>query len=159
MGTEFQPRVKVSGITIDGESSRDLDDAISVSAQEDGILCQVHITDVDAVVPKGSEVDRQAAQRLETVYRSQYNLPMLPRPLSEQQCSLLPGGERQTLSVSWTLARDGSLAVSPHLYLSQFTSEQRWTYPQFDQALAEGDPHCQRAFCAIAATRPPAFPV
>lgn len=109
MGTEFQTRARVSGITIDGESSRDLDDAISVSAQADGILCQVHITDVDAWVPKGSTVDCQAAQRLETVYRSQYNLPMLPRSLSEQQCSLLPGGERKTLSVSWTLARDGSL--------------------------------------------------
>lgn len=143
MGTEFQPRAKVSGITIDGASSRDLDDAISVSAQEDGILCQVHITDVDAIVPKGSPVDQQAAQRLETVYRSQYNLPMLPRQLSEQQCSLLPRGDRKTLSISWTLARDGSLAVSPHLYLSQFTSQQRWTYPGFDQALAEGNPHCQ----------------
>ena len=143
MGTELQSRTKVSGITIDGATSRDLDDAISVSAEADGILCQVHITDVDAVVPQGSGVDLQAAQRLETVYRSQYNLPMLPRQLSEQQCSLLPGGERQTLTVSWTLGRDGSLAVSPHLFLSRFTSEQRWTYPQFDQALAESNPQCQ----------------
>jgi len=143
MGTELQPRATVSGITIDGATSRDLDDAISVCAQEDGILCQVHITDVDAAVPKDSQVDRQAAQRLETIYRSQYNLPMLPRSLSEQQCSLLPGGQRKTISVSWTLARDGSLAVSPHLFLSRFASQQRWTYPQFDQALAEGNAHCK----------------
>ena len=103
----FTPQVwerpQVPGITIDGVESRDLDDAIWLTAQGDGLLLSVHITDVSEYVSLGSHLDREAMTRTQTRYLKYGNDPMLPHVLSENRLSLLEGQARPTMTVNITL--------------------------------------------------------
>ena len=71
-------------VSIDPATARDLDDALSVRALDDGTFeVGVHIADVSYFVPDGSALDNAARQRATTVYMVQRAIPMLPRLLSE----------------------------------------------------------------------------
>src|SRR3712207_4354198 len=70
-------------VTIDGADARDFDDAISVEHAQGGYRVWVHIADVTHYVEPGSDLDRQAAYRANSVYLPGTVAPMLPRRLSE----------------------------------------------------------------------------
>ncbi|KAG1656987.1 DIS3-like exonuclease 2 [Nymphon striatum] len=96
--------------TIDPSTARDLDDAVSCKAIGDGtIKISVHIADVSFFVPEGSPVDKIAKERATSVYLVQKVVPMLPRILCEQLCSLNPGEDKLTLSVEWTVSEEGDI--------------------------------------------------
>ena len=76
-------RKTVRGVTIDGLTSKDLDDAICVETYGNVGLIQVHIADPTEFVELGSNIDREAKQKLFTKYLRSGNIPMLPRELSE----------------------------------------------------------------------------
>ncbi|XP_054427519.1 DIS3-like exonuclease 2 [Pteronotus mesoamericanus] len=97
--------------TIDPSTARDLDDALSCKPLADGSTYEVgvHIADVSYFVPEGSELDKVAAQRATSVYLVQKVVPMLPRVLCEELCSLNPMTDKLTFSVIWTLTSEGKI--------------------------------------------------
>ncbi|PWA02997.1 hypothetical protein BB558_000835 [Smittium angustum] len=96
--------------TIDPESARDLDDAVSCWRLENGSLCVgVHIADVTNFVKTNSPLDMEARNRGTTTYLVERAIPMLPEVLSSNLCSLLPGKDRLTLSVMWQVSSSGEM--------------------------------------------------
>ncbi|KAF6762266.1 SSD1 protein [Ephemerocybe angulata] len=96
--------------TIDPETAKDLDDALSVKTNEDGTYeIGVHIADVAFFVKPNTALDRDARKRATSVYLIQRCVPMLPPTLSEQLCSLVPGEDRLAVSVIFTFNREGKV--------------------------------------------------
>lgn len=96
--------------TIDPDSARDMDDALSCEYLGDGLYeVGVHIADVSHFVRSDTELDKMASQRSTSVYLVQRVIPMLPRLLCEQLCSLTPGEDRLTFSVVWKMNEDGEV--------------------------------------------------
>ncbi|XP_033619881.1 DIS3-like exonuclease 2 [Fukomys damarensis] len=96
--------------TIDPLTARDLDDALSCRPLADGTFqVGVHIADVSYFVPEGSQLDKVAAERATSVYLVQKVVPMLPRLLCEELCSLNPMSDKLTFSVIWTLTSEGKI--------------------------------------------------
>ncbi|MFW5846307.1 MAG: RNB domain-containing ribonuclease, partial [Planctomycetota bacterium] len=91
--------------TIDPDTAKDFDDAIAVQRLRDGWRVAVHIADVSAFVPPGSELDAEAALRGTSVYLVNRVIPMLPEAISNGWCSLVPDEERYALAVFIELDR------------------------------------------------------
>lgn len=93
--------------TVDPDTAKDLDDALSVTTNDDGTYdVSVHIADVSYFVKPNTALDRDARKRATSVYLIQRAVPMLPPVLSEQLCSLVPGEERLAFSVTFTMTKD-----------------------------------------------------
>ncbi|KAF8076455.1 SSD1 protein [Lyophyllum atratum] len=93
--------------TIDPQTAKDLDDALSIKVNEDGTYdVGVHIADVSYFVKPNTALDRDARKRATSVYLVQRAVPMLPPALSEQLCSLVPGQDRLAFSVIFTMNKD-----------------------------------------------------
>jgi ribonuclease R len=121
--------------TIDPETAKDFDDAISVQADGDGLRAWVHIADVAYFVPPGSPLDRGAAERGFSVYVPGRVAPMLPPGLADDACSLRPHVDR--LCVTIEVPFDGQLtAGEPLFYRSVIRSRERLTYGRAEAILA-----------------------
>ena len=94
-------------VTIDPDDARDFDDAINVERLTNGWHLGVHIADVSTYVTPGSQLDREALKRGNSVYRPDRVIPMLPERLSNGVCSLKPGVDRLTQSVFIQFSKDG----------------------------------------------------
>lgn len=96
--------------SIDPPTARDLDDALHCKLNDDGTYeVGVHIADVSHFVPPGSALDEEAKSRSTSVYLVQKVIPMLPRLLCEQLCSLNPGEDRLAFSVIWQMTPSGEI--------------------------------------------------
>ena len=121
--------------TIDPETAKDFDDAISVQREGDGLRVWVHIADVSYFVAAGSPLDRGAADRALSVYVPGRVAPMLPPELSDDACSLRPHVDR--LCVTVEVPFDGNLeAGEPVFYRSMIRSDERLTYDRAEAILA-----------------------
>jgi ribonuclease R len=121
--------------TIDPETAKDFDDAISVRAEGDGLRVWVHIADVSYFVPAGAPLDRGAAERGNSVYVPGLVAPMLMPALADDACSLRPNVHRLTVTVE--IPFDGALDPGPPtFYRSVIRSRARLSYPQAEAILA-----------------------
>lgn len=99
-----------SVFTIDPLTARDLDDAVHCKKLQDGLFeVGVHIADVSFFVQQGTALDEVAAERGTSTYMVQKVVPMLPRRLCEELCSLNPGEDRLTFSVVWKMTDKGEI--------------------------------------------------
>ena len=122
--------------TIDGDDTKDIDDAISFEETPyGGYKLGVHIADVSHYVEEGSHVQQAALARATSIYLADRVVPMLPHSLSSGICSLLPGVDRLTLSCMMEIDPQGNV-VSHNIATSIINSQMRWTY---DQVQAEID--------------------
>lgn len=116
--------------TIDGEDAKDLDDAISIEKMENGhYLLGVHIADVAHYVNENSPIDEEALQRGTSVYLIDTVIPMLPKELSNQLCSLQPHEDKLTLSVMMEINHHG-VVVNASFHESVIHSKARLTYKE-----------------------------
>jgi ribonuclease R len=134
----LEGRVDLRGeaaFTIDPETAKDFDDAISARREGDGVRVWVHIADVTAFVPAGSPLDHGAARRALSVYVPGSVAPMLPPELSNDLCSLRPHQDR--LCVTVEVPFDGNLdAGEAVFYRSVIRSRERLTYGRAERILA-----------------------
>jgi ribonuclease R len=120
--------------TIDPETAKDFDDAISVRQEGDGLRAWVHIADVSHFVPAGSPLDRGAARRSFSAYVPGRVAPMLPPDLADDLCSLRPNLDR--LCVTVEVPFDAELQPGePTFYRSVIRSRERLTYGQAERIL------------------------
>lgn len=100
-------------LTIDGAFTRDFDDAIHIVKKENGqVEVGIHITDVSYYVPVKSPLFAEARERATSIYFPEGHIPMLPKPLSLDLCSLIQGKIRPTISFLVTLTTEGALVHS-----------------------------------------------
>lgn len=124
-------------VTIDGETARDFDDAVSISPlPEGGWRLKVSIADVSYYVHPGSAVDREAYTRATSVYFPDRCLPMLPEELSNHLCSLVPGQDRLTMTAELDFDRAGNRYQS-RFYRSVIRSHARLTYTLVNELLVK----------------------
>jgi len=98
-------------VTIDGEDSRDFDDAIyALRLQNGDFTLYVAIADVSYYVTPGSAFDNEAKNRATSVYFPREVVPMLPEALSNDLCSLVPNQDRLAMVAKIQLNSDGSLS-------------------------------------------------
>lgn len=96
--------------TIDPSTAKDLDDALSCKQLPDGNFeVGVHIADVSYFVLEETALDRVASERATSVYLVQKVIPMLPKLLCEELCSLNPMRDRLTFSVMWKVTPEGKI--------------------------------------------------
>lgn len=121
--------------TIDPETAKDFDDALSLSRDKQGNFhLGVHIADVSHYVTPSSALDREAEQRCNSVYFPGYVLPMLPHELSSHLCSLKPNVNRLTISVFMTLDKEGNLK-NYRIGRSVIRSKKRFSYKEAKEIL------------------------
>jgi ribonuclease R len=126
-------------VTIDGESARDFDDAVTVRRLANGNFeLQVHIADVAHYVREGSVLDLEARLRGTSVYFPDRAVPMLPMELSTDLCSLRPQVDRLVLSCVMEIDHQGEIAGYT-LSEGIIRSAERMTYTNVNLIL-EGDP-------------------
>lgn len=122
-------------VSIDGPSTKDLDDAVSARITNSGnIRVHVHIADVAAHVPVGSRLDRRAITFATSTYLADHTAPMLPPDLSEDALSLIEGKERDTVTVGFTVTADGDV-VDVQPTVSRTVNDHRLTYQDVQRYL------------------------
>ena len=109
--------------TVDPDTAKDFDDALSFRREPGGIRAWVHIADVSYFVAAGTPLDRGAAGRALSTYVPGKVAPMLPHALADDACSLRPHQDR--LCVTVELAPGGGV---PEFYRSVIRSDARLTY-------------------------------
>ncbi|NVN97834.1 MAG: ribonuclease R [Geobacteraceae bacterium] len=117
----------ITTVTIDGETARDFDDAVSVSREGEKYRLRVSIADVSHYVLPGSPIDKEAYLRGTSVYFPDRCIPMLPEELSNGICSLNPHVDRLTLTAEMLFNKDGEMIASS-FYPSVIKSAARLTY-------------------------------
>lgn len=123
-------------ITIDGPTAKDLDDAVSLTREENGNWrLGVHIADVSHYVSEGSALDHEAWQRGTSVYFADQVAPMLPEALSNGICSLHPQVDRLTLSCLMTLDRQGCV-LDHTIARTVIRTAERMSYPDCNALLS-----------------------
>ena len=123
--------------TIDGDDAKDFDDAVGITKIRKGYRLRVSIADVSHYVACGSACDEEAARRATSTYLSDRVIPMLPKKLSNDLCSLRPGRRRLTKTVEMDFDFSGRLKDS-RIYNSVIKSCGRLTYSEA-AAVLEGN--------------------
>lgn len=134
-------------ITIDGDDSRDFDDAVEVRREGELFVLGVHIADVTHYVKRGLALDKEAYRRGTSVYFPDRVLPMLPEELSNGICSLNEGEDRYTLSCIMKIDGKGKLRDS-ELATGVIRSSARMTYKNA-AAILDGDEALRRKYAFL----------
>jgi len=125
-------------VTIDGETAKDFDDAISYSEKDGKVTFHVHIADVSHYVEIFSELDKEAYNRSTSVYLANRVVPMLPPELSENLCSLVAQKNR----LAFTVEMEGDLNGKIHsakFYKSVINVDKRFTYEEAEERISKGE--------------------
>jgi ribonuclease R len=140
---------KLTTVTIDGETARDFDDAVSVELLPGGsFLLGVHIADVSHYVAEGSALDLEAYHRGTSVYFPERAVPMLPESLSNGLCSLRPSVPRLTLSAFLDIDPRGRVRRR-RFARSVIRSARRLTYAEVARLLGAPQPDDESRYGAV----------
>ncbi|MCR5521098.1 MAG: ribonuclease R [Lachnospiraceae bacterium] len=126
-------------VTIDGEDSKDLDDAVSLTKEGDFYNLGVHIADVTHYVKENSPLDKEALKRGTSNYLIDKVIPMLPHELSNGICSLNAGEDRLALSCLMKIDSKGNV-VEHKIVESVILVDKRMSYPSVKKIIEDKDP-------------------
>ncbi|ATF10050.1 exoribonuclease II [Candidatus Enterovibrio altilux] len=126
-------------ITIDNESTKDIDDALYAVINENGTFTLIiAIADPTAYIAKNTELDRQARERGFTIYLPGRNIPMLPRELSDDLCSLCEHEKRPSLCCQVNIAADGTITDNAQFFSAWIKSQCRLSYDNVSDFIENG---------------------
>ena len=146
-GSDRRDLTEISTMTIDGETTRDYDDALSIEIEKDGFRLGIHIMDVAHFIRKDDVIDREAVARASSIYTPDQTISMLPRILAEDVCSLKQGELRPAISVMADF--DKKYEMRGHeIFPSLIRVDDRLTYDDADR-MSKTRPDI-RALCEIA---------
>ncbi|MCP4117276.1 MAG: RNB domain-containing ribonuclease [Desulfobacteraceae bacterium] len=126
-------------ITIDGQSTLDYDDAISLEKKEDGYIIGIHIIDVGYYIKDNDVIDRDARTRASSIYMPDDKISMLPPNLSEDMCSLREGQLRPGISTLVHLNRFFEI-IDFEVVASSIKVHKQMTYTEANMLNGEDDP-------------------
>lgn len=125
--------------TIDGDDTKDIDDAISVKKDGDNYILGVHIADVSNYVKVGTCLYDDAFKRGTSSYLADTVIPMLPHQLSNGICSLNPGVTRLTISCEMKINENGKV-IDYDIFPSYIKSRKQMTYNNVNKVLENNIP-------------------
>lgn len=139
---DISNRVDFRGInifTVDGEDTKDFDDAISIKKEKDGMYnLGVYIADVSYYVHDKSEIDKEAVKRGTSIYMLDRVIPMLPFELSNGICSLNAGEDRFVLAIEMKIDKNG-IVKSSKISKGIINVKERMTYTNVQKILEDSD--------------------
>ncbi|MCW8335637.1 exoribonuclease II [Vibrio paucivorans] len=126
-------------VTIDGASTKDMDDALYAKKTESGDFeLTIAIADPTAYITPEDEMDKVARERGFTIYLPGRNIPMLPRDLADDLCSLIEDEVRPALCCSVTVSKDGVINDDIKFFAANIKSHARLVYDQVSDWLENG---------------------
>ncbi len=136
--SEIEKRVDLRDkliFTIDGDDTKDIDDAISLEITSRGtFLLGVHIADVSHYVKEQTPLDENAYLRGTSIYLADRVVPMLPKELSNGICSLNPHVDRLTISCEMEISAEGTI-IKKKFFPSVIHSHKQMTYKKCNEIL------------------------
>jgi ribonuclease R len=133
-------RKTVYGITIDDTSTKDMDDGFSIKKINKNFIIQVSISDVAEFINPKSYLFKEAYKRVETGYYKSYNIPMLPRVLSENKFSLCEN--QKTPAITFELILSENMEVSGFQFFeSIFINQKKYSYKEVITAIKHKEDH------------------
>ncbi|EOX3118089.1 exoribonuclease II [Vibrio cholerae] len=126
-------------VTIDGESTKDMDDALYAQQLPNGdFALTIAIADPTAYITPEDEMDKVARERGFTIYLPGRNIPMLPRDLADELCSLMENQIRPALCCSVTIRKDGVIGDDIRFFAANIKSHARLVYDHVSDWLETG---------------------
>ncbi|MEX4322977.1 exoribonuclease II [uncultured Haemophilus sp.] len=131
-------------VTIDSESTMDMDDALYIepiaqNSTQTGWKLVVAIADPTAYIDLDSQIEQEAKQRCFTNYLPGFNIPMLPRELSDELCSLIANETRPALVCYIETDLAGNITAKPHFVSAYVQSKAKLAYNKVSDYLEQAD--------------------
>lgn len=126
-------------VTIDGESTKDMDDALFAKKTANGDFeLTIAIADPTAYITPEDNMDKVARERGFTIYLPGRNIPMLPRDLADELCSLIENEVRPAICCQVTVAADGVIQDDIKFFAANMKSHARLAYDHVSDWLETG---------------------
>jgi exoribonuclease II len=135
---------KLPIFTIDGDQTKDFDDALHLEKKNDHFLVGVHISDIANLVHPTTSLFKEALNRITSIYFPDSNLPMLPPEISENSCSLLLNEQRAAMSFMISLNGNGEI-LDYDIFPSKVKVKKQLTYTEAEEMI-DTDPTLKDLF-------------
>ncbi|MGN0908431.1 MAG: exoribonuclease II [Succinivibrio sp.] len=123
-------------VTIDSSHTQDMDDALCIEKDGSGYTLMVAIADPTGYIAEGSDLDELASRRAFSIYLPGQDIPMLPRILSQNLCSLREGEDRPVVAGRFRVALDGTIDLSKSEFcLGTIRSQGKLVYDEISDYL------------------------